>query len=71
MHERSLGRTRARETHLKLLIRCANVLLDRASQSAIELDQCDVSDEESILRKWDLYVPLPTNGPNGSGVGRR
>jgi len=38
--------------HLKLLIRCANVLLDRASQTTIELDQCDVSEERSILRRW-------------------
>jgi hypothetical protein len=39
--------------HLKLLIRCANVLLDRASQSTIELDQCDLSEERSILHRWE------------------
>ena len=45
------SRSRRRQAP-KLLIRCANVLLDRASQSTIELDQCDVSEERSILRRW-------------------
>jgi hypothetical protein len=41
----------------------------RIASRLIELDQCDTS--EKRCGGGIIYVPLPANGPNGSGLDRR